>query len=197
MTSNVLQSFSDALAGLASSTRQSLVQVRNGDMGIGAGTIWHSEGLIVTNAHVARQNHVSVILPDGTELSADVIARDREQDLAVLVVEATGLPTIELGDSRQLEAGQWVMAMGHPFGIIGSTSAGVVIGMSKYWQETLPTDREWLVVNLQLRPGHSGGPLVDAQGRLVGINTLMNGLDVGVAIPVHVAKRFVAEALTV
>jgi serine protease Do len=197
MTTTVLQSLSDALAGLASNTRQSLVQVRNGDMSIGAGTIWHAEGLIVTNAHVARRDRLSVVLPDGHELDADVIARDRAQDLAVLVVEATGLPTIELGDSRTLEPGQWVMAMGHPFGIIGSTSAGVVIGMSKHWQETLPSDREWLVVNLQLRPGHSGGPLVDTHGHLVGINTLMNGLDVGVAIPVHVARRFVAEALTV
>lgn len=197
MTTTVLQSFSDALATLANGTRRSLVQVRNGSMGIGAGTIWHSEGLIVTNAHVARQDRVSVVLPDGHELEADVVARDREQDLAVLVANATNLAAIELGDSRKLEAGQWVMAMGHPFGIVGSASAGVVIGMSKHWQEALPANREWLVVNLQLRPGHSGGPLVDTQGRLLGINTLMNGLDVGVAIPVHVARRFVAEALTV
>lgn len=197
MTQNILKNFSNALADLAANTRNSLVQVRNGYEGIGAGTIWHPDGLIVTNAHVARRDYVEIILPDGREVPGQVIARDRKQDLAALVVEEHNLPTIELGDSRQLEAGQWVMAMGHPFGIIGSTSAGVVIGMSKQWQEALPSDREWLVVNLQLRPGHSGGPLVDTNGRLVGINTLMNGLDVGVAIPVHVAMRFVQEALTV
>ena len=196
-TSNILQAFSDELAALATNVRSTLVQVRSGNYGVGAGTIWHPDGLIVTNAHVAHDNDLFVTLPNGQEMPAQIIARDREQDLAAVMVRAHDLPTIALGDSTQLEAGQWVMAMGHPFGIIGSMSAGVVIGMSNQWQSMLPPNRDWVVVNLQLRPGHSGGPLVDTEGRLIGINTMMNGLDVGIAIPVHVAKAFVKERLTV
>lgn len=196
---SVLQQFSDALADLASLTSQSLVQIRSGGRGegIGAGTIWHPDGLIVTNAHVAFQDRLDVILPDGRSLEGQVIARDNRNDLAALYVQAHDLPIIEVGDSREVEPGQWVMAMGHPFGIIGSASAGVIIGMGDRWQETLPQDREWLVANLQLRPGHSGGPMVNTYGQLIGINTLMNGLDVGVAVPVHVAKQFLHSALTV
>lgn len=197
MTQDILQSFSNELADLASKVRRSLVQVRSGNMGIGAGTIWHPEGLILTNAHVAHMGGLEVVLPDGKIHRAQVIAMNREQDLAALAINASALEPIELGDSEALEAGQWVMAMGHPFGIIGSISAGVVIGVGKHWQETLPAHRDWVVVNLQLRPGHSGGPLVDIHGCLIGINTLMNGLDVGVAIPVHIAKAFLKQALTV
>lgn len=198
MTS-ILQQFSDALAGLAGATRQSLVQIRLGEQGegIGAGTLWHPDGLIVTNAHVAYTSDLQVVLPNGQTTRGHVIARDDRNDLAVLYVDAHQLPTIELGDSREVETGQWVMALGHPFGMIGAASAGVIIGMGDQWQETLPQNREWLVANLQLRPGHSGGPMVNAYGQLIGINTLMNGVDVGVAIPVHVAKQFLHDVLTV
>ncbi len=195
----VLQQLSDALANLASTTSRSLVQIHTGEQGqgMGAGTIWHSDGLIVTNAHVAYTNYLQVILPTGQAVVGNIIARDKRNDLAVLYVEAHNLPAIELGDSREVETGQWVMALGHPFGMIGAASAGVIIGMSDQWQETLLPNREWLVANLQLRPGHSGGPMVNAYGQLIGINTLMNGVDVGVAVPVHVAKHFLHRALTV
>ena len=80
--------------------------------------------------------------------------------------------------------------MGHPWGVAGAATGGVVIGVGTDLPEMPLTDREWIAVSLRLRPGHSGGPLVDAEGRLVGINTMMVGPEVGMAVPVHVIKDF-------
>jgi serine protease Do len=191
---NLLQDLDADLAALAAKTQASLVEIHNGRRGHGAGTIWHAEGLIVTNAHVVDRGSVGVVLPDGRDLPARVLARDDECDLAALKIDATGLPAIELGDSRALRAGQWVMAMGHPWGVVGAATAGVVIGTGSAFPEG--PGREAIAVSLHLRPGHSGGPLIDAEGRLVGINVMMQGPDVGLAIPVHVAKNFLRQSLS-
>jgi serine protease Do len=171
------------------------VQISDGQ-GNGAGTIWHPDGLIVTNAHViAGRRSLRVTLADGRTFPAQVLAQDRNRDLAALAISTSGLPTIELGDSRRLQAGQWVFALGHPWGVIGAVTAGIVIGMGSEWPEMPPSGQDWVVVSLHVRPGNSGGPLVDVQGRLVGINTMMTGPEVGVAIPVQVAKSFLRETL--
>jgi S1-C subfamily serine protease len=182
-----------ALGALSATVLPSLVQVRNGRRGAGAGTIWHADGLIATNAHVVGRGPVAVSLPDGSEHPARLLARDDALDLAFLRVDAAGLPVIPLGDSQQLTPGDVVIAFGHPWGVHGAATSGIVIGMGDRLPELARTGREWLAASLHLRPGHSGGPMVDAQGRLVGINTLMNGPEVGVAIPVHVAKRFLRQ----
>ncbi|MBI5667526.1 MAG: trypsin-like peptidase domain-containing protein [Chloroflexi bacterium] len=197
MDNNLLQQLNDALANTIDAVRASLVQIVNG-RGAGAGTIWHADGLIVTNAHVVRGRHgLNVVLPDGRRLPADVIAYDEALDLAALSVPASGLPTIELGDSRQLKPGQWVMAVGHPWGVLGAVTSGVVIGVGAQLPEVgqVQPGREWLALDLHMRPGHSGGPVVDADGRLVGINTMITGPDVGFAIPVHTVKGFLKAAL--
>jgi serine protease Do len=172
---------------------RSLVQVKNGRRGAGAGTIWHPQGLVVTNAHVAGRGPLRVELQDGRTLDAEILAVDRERDLAALRIAADGLPTIQLADSRAVRPGQWVMAVGHPYGVVGSATGGVVIGMGRQWPEMPETKRDWIVVGLHMRPGHSGGPLVDARGRLLGINTMINGPEVGFAVPTHV----VVETLSV
>jgi len=168
--------------------------VHNGQRGHGAGTIWHPNGLILTNAHVAANRNLRVTLADGRTFPAHLLARDPGLDLAALAIDASDLPAIELGRSQQLRPGEWVLALGHPWGQIGAATGGVVIDPCADLPE-METGREWLTVSLHLRPGHSGGPLIDAQGRLVGINTMMNGPDVGVAVPVHVVKRFLRESL--
>ena len=193
----ILEQLSMEMAGLADQVLPSLVQIGDGRQNIGAGTIWHSEGLILTNAHVVDHSSLNVTLTDGQEFSARLIARDPQYDLAALVVDANNLPAIEPGSSKALEAGQLVMALGHPFGVIGAASAGVVIGVGSEWQEDPFSGRDWVMVSLNLRPGNSGGPLVDTRGRIVGINTIMNGPEVGVAIPVDVAKHFLHQSLTV
>jgi serine protease Do len=197
--SKLLEQWNSAMADVVGSVRRSLVQVHNGHGrhgGAGAGTIWHPDGLILTNAHVVRQRSIHVVLPDGQALPARVLAHDRDLDLAALGVEAASLPTIELGDSRRLQPGDWVLALGHPWGVLGAVTAGVIAGTGAHLPEMPLSDREWIAVSLHLRPGDSGGPLVDAAGRLVGINTIMAGPHVGLAVPVHVVKAFLREALS-
>ena len=132
---------------------------------------------------------------DGTRLPARLLAQDSGQDLAALAVNATDLATIELGESRSLQPGQWVVALGHPWGVVGAATAGVVIGFGQGLQGTPPGGQDWIEANLHLRPGYSGGPLIDTDGRLVGINTIMTGPQVGLAVPVHRAKAFLCRAL--
>ncbi len=191
----LLQQVNDELGGLVAGVKRSLVQVQCGERSGGAGSIWHPDGLIVTNAHVVRTRTPQVLLPDGTRLAARVLAHDRHLDVAALSVAKTGLPSIELGDSRAVQPGQWVTALGHPWGIHCAATGGVVIGAGSNLPEMPDDDRELIVVGLQLRPGYSGGPLVDDQGRLVGLNTMMVGPEVGVAVPVQVVKEFLRDRL--
>jgi len=200
---NIFQQLSDQMAGVATQVQNTLVQVTDGRGSIGAGTIWHSDGLIVTNAHVVterdrrglvQQRQLSVILPDGRTLPASILAIDEANDLAALAVNAQDLPVIEPGDSQALRPGEWVMALGHPWDVRDSMTAGVVIGAGNNLPEMQP-GREWIALNLTLRPGHSGGPLVNTDGHLVGINTMISGPEVGFAVPSHVVKNFLKEAL--
>ena len=193
--SELLRQLNDELALVAERARRSLVSISNGRRGAGAGTIWHPDGLILTNAHVVQLHSPHIALPDGRLLAGRVLAHDSNLDLAALRVDASDLPTIELGESKRLRPGDWVLALGHPWGVTGAATAGVVIGMGPP-PEMAVEGREMLHLGLHLRPGHSGGPLVDIQGRLVGINTMMAGPDVGLAVPVHVVKAFLRQALT-
>lgn len=186
---------------VAAAALGTLVRVRN-RAGAGAGAVWHSDedpatghSLILTNAHVIGRRPPQVDLSDGRTFAATVVAADQGLDLAALRIDAAGLAAISLGDSRTLRPGQWVMALGHPWGITGGLTAGVVIGSGRALPEMPLSEREWLALSLHLRPGHSGGPVVDAAGRLVGLNTVMVGPDVGLAVPVHVAKTFLKRAL--
>jgi S1-C subfamily serine protease len=182
------------VAGLTEAVGCSLVQIRNGRRGSGAGTIWHPDGLILTNAHVVGRRSLRVTLPGGETLPARLLAYSKSRDLAALSVDASSLPTIALGDSRQLRPGQWVLAMGHPWGVVGAATVGVIIDLG-IPQELSALGRELIQVDLPLRPGYSGGPLVDVGGRLIGINTMMAGPEVGLAVPVHEVKRFLRRAM--
>lgn len=180
-----------ALSGVAEDVGRSLVQVTNGHRGAGAGIIWNTDGLIITNAHVVRRHSPKVILADGQTVSSRILAVDPDNDLAALEVDAGNLTPAGHGSSRGLKAGQWVMAMGHPWGITGSLTSGIVVGVGS-GLPGMPSDRELVAVSLHLRPGYSGGPLVDAQGRVVGVNTMMAGPEVGLAVPVHVVEVFLS-----
>ncbi len=192
---NLWQHLNQELSFIVEKARRSLVRISNGKQGgTGAGTIWHSDGLIITNAHVVQREPTHVTFPDERKLPAKVLAYDSELDLAALSVAANDLPTIELGNSTMLQAGELVLALGHPWGVSGAVSAGAVINVG------LPPEqpglaREFVQAGLQLRPGHSGGPMVDVQGRLVGINTMITSFEVGLAVPVHVVKKFLRETL--
>ena len=182
----------------SSRTAQALVHVSAGRRGAGAGVVWRSDGLIVTNAHVASRDQAKVLLPDGRWVQGELVARDDHLDLAALRVDADGLTAVELGDSRSLRPGELVFAQGHPWGVAGALTSGVVIGVGSDWPGLVSDgghesgeQRDWLVVNIRLRPGNSGGPVMDAAGRLVGISSIMAGPAVGMAVPVHVVESFV------
>ncbi|MBL8056763.1 MAG: trypsin-like peptidase domain-containing protein [Anaerolineales bacterium] len=195
----ILQQLSQAMAAVTAQARRSLVQLTNGQRGgwpagQGSGILWSPDGLIITNAHVVQRRALTATLPDGRELPARLLAHDAARDIAALQVDAAGLPAIALGDSRALRPGDWVAAVGHPFGVAGAATAGVVIGSGPDLPEQA-RGGEWIAVNLRLRPGNSGGPLVDAGGRLVGVNTLMTGPEAGGAVPVHVVQQFMHEKI--
>ena len=191
----VAQRLNDEMSTVVEPVQRSLVQIRNGGRGAGAGTIWHPDGLILTNNHVIDGGPIRVTLMDGRTVPGRVLARDARLDLAALSISARGLPAITLGESTSLRAGQLVIALGHPWGILGAVAAGAVIGAGDQLPETPTAKGEWIAVSLNLRPGNSGGPLVDSRGRLVGINTMITGPEVGMAVPVHVAKEFLVKAL--
>ena len=193
MPTNILQQLNAEMVNIVNDVRQSLVQVTNGPSGAGAGILWRADGLIITNAHVVRRKSLTVTLPSGRILPAKILARDTERDIAALQVDADHLLAATIGDSHQLQPGQWVFAVGHPWGVTGAATAGVVIGQGRNLPEMRDGKREWLMVSLHLRPGNSGGPLVDSSGRVVGINTIMTGPEVGGAVPVQVVKDFLRD----
>lgn len=191
----VLERVNAAFAGVLDDVSSSVVQVLDESRGAGAGTIWHSDGLIVTNAHVVQRGPLKVALRDGRVLDAKLIARDDQHDLAALAVEANGLPTIQVGSTRMLHSGQWVMALGHPWGVAHAATSGVLIRVGRHTEFPAEAGDDWVVADLHLRPGNSGGPLIDAQGRIIGVNTLMTGPGVGVAVSVEAVKEFLRQAL--
>lgn len=193
--SGVFEQLNSALADVLTDVSASVVQVRDESRGAGAGTIWHSDGLIVTNAHVVHHGPFKVALNDGRVLDAKLLARDEEHDLAALSIDAHDLPTIQIGNTRDLHPGQWVMALGHPWGVANAATSGVLIGVGRQLPELPTASQDWVVADLHLRPGNSGGPLIDAHGRLIGVNTLITGPNVGVAVAVDVVKEFLQRAL--
>ena len=206
MTTLLSQLNSD-LGEVAHKARKSLVQVAAGRRGSESGVILGADGLVVTNAHVVSEGKgrrptrdLRLTLPAGAVVAARLLAKDDGLDVAVLQIEAPDgelpeLHPIELGDSQVLRPGEWVMAMGYPWGVAGAAAGGIVIGAGPDLPESPGIGRDWIAVDLSLRPGYSGGPLVDHQGRLIGMSTMMAGLDVGMAVPVHVIKEFVKEAI--
>ena len=192
--SDLLAQINEQMAAVIDRARRCLVQVHNGRHGAGAGTILHAEGLIITNAHVVKRQSPKITLGDGRTLPARLLTYDEDLDLAAVAVDAQDLPTIELGRRGQLRPGEWVVALGHPWGVTGATTAGMVIDVGRPL-EGLPYRGELIQVGLTLRPGHSGGPMVDGSGRLVGINTMISGPEVGLAVPIHSVKRFLKQNL--
>ncbi|GAB4581488.1 MAG: hypothetical protein Fur0022_42350 [Anaerolineales bacterium] len=186
----MLSRFTDSFADVIARVRQSLVVVQNGPSGAGAGVIW-GEGLILTNNHVAIHAKPSVILPNGRETHAKVIARDPEIDLALLSAEVNGTPALPFADSRQVRPGELVLALGHPLGQRNVVTLGVVSSVDSAEtngaRKSIPIIRSDVV----LLPGNSGGPLVNAAGEVIGINTLVVGGDQGYAIPAHLADAFI------
>ena len=177
------------LDGLAALVRRFTVEIgsRNGGSA-GSGVVWHPDGLIVTNAHVAREPRPRVTFADGSTVEGRLVARDPARDLALVTVDATALPTPTIGDAEALRAGSLVLAFGHPLGVAHALSLGVVHTVT-----TVRGTPRWIAADVRLAPGNSGGPLVDTQGRVVGINAMIAG-GLGLAIPTSVVRAFLRDA---
>jgi serine protease Do len=180
-------------AALVEALQRSVVLVHDG-RGHGSGVVWQSDGLIVTSNHVVEHEHAQVELADGQALPARVVARDAPNDLALLRVTAHDLTAARVGDARELRLGDLILAVGHPFGVRGSATLGIVSGCGgATWMGR--TRRELLQADLALAPGNSGGPLANAEGAVVGIASMVLSPGIAIAVPSHVVRRFVARAL--
>ncbi len=166
--------------------------------GAGTGFIITTDGLIVTNKHVVSDENstYTVATTDGKKFDAQVKARDAFADLAILKIEATGLPVVELGDSDSLEVGQWVVAIGNALGQFqNSVSVGVVSAKDRRLDNQGSTELTGLVqTDATINPGNSGGPLVNLKGQVIGINTAIasttgSSIGIGFAIPVNSVKK--------
>lgn len=180
----------DAFVEMAEQLRRSTVQVRGRGPGGGSGVIWRADGLIITNAHVARGPQAMVELMDGRTLAATVTARDERRDLAALQVDATDLPAALIGDSDALRVGALVLAVGNPLGLTGALTTGVVHAAAS---PDGPRQHGWVRADVRLAPGNSGGPLADAEGRVIGINSMIAG-GLALAVPSNAVERFLRGA---
>ncbi len=174
------------------------VRVRVG-RGVGGGSagVIDAQGLLLTSAHVVEgADRVEAAFADGTEVDADVVGRDPLSDLAVLRARGPVPAPVELGDAARLRVGQLVVAVGNPLGLAGSVTAGIVSALGR----SLPTRSgrvvdEVIQTDAALNPGNSGGVLADAAGRMVGVNTAVAGVGVGLAVPINTTTRDLIRTL--
>ena len=180
-------SMADAIATVAEPLRRATVQVRSRRHGAGSGVIWSADGVIITNAHVVNGSKATVELADGQVLEASVTARNRQRDLVALKVAAIDLPAATIGDASQLRVGELVLAVGNPWGVTGALTTGIIHSVKPHHASP-----HWIQADIQLAPGNSGGPLANAQGEVIGINTMIvNGR--GFAVPSHVVQQFLSH----
>ena len=181
----------EGFGSIAEQLRRSTVQVTAGKLGRGSGIIVSSSGAIITNAHVVRDSPLSVQLWDGSSFPASLQARNVRRDLAVLKIGTANLTPVTLSDSDKLRVGELVIAVGNPFGFMGAVTSGIVHAIGRR-PGLGPT--KWIQAEVQLAPGNSGGPLADARGNVVGVNTMVaDGL--GLAVPSNAVRRLLAGDL--
>jgi serine protease Do len=179
---------------LSDALRRSVVEVQlKGAAGSGFAA---GSDVVVTSAHVVRGDRVQLRLPDGQERSARVRVIDRERDIAILEVPGLGLPTVELRDPGSLRPGEVLYAMGHPLGVRHALSSGVLHGVGPL-PDGYPVAAEirrwvWVQADLRLAPGNSGGPLADAEGRVIGVNALIVG-GLALAVPISEVETLVRQ----
>jgi serine protease Do len=198
---DALDAYSNAVISVAERLAPSVANLRvsrGRRLGGGSAVVITPDGFLVTSAHVVegstRGGRASFV--DGRELSFSVVGSDPHSDLAVLRADADDLVAAELGDAEGLRVGQLVVAIGNPNGFAGSVTAGVVSALGR----SLPTASGRIVDNViqtdaALNPGNSGGALADGRGRVVGINTAVAGVGLGLAVPVNEATRAIVGAL--
>lgn len=166
-------------AGLAEALRRVTVEISGDGGSLGCGVLW-PRGFVVTNAHVIRQPRVTVRLVDGLRVDAGLAARDGAADLAVLRISGSGLPAATLA-TAPTRVGSLVVAVGHPLGIRGALTTGIVHAI----EPIVAGGPSWIQADVRLAPGNSGGPLADVSGAVVGLNAMVVG---GLALAVPISR---------
>jgi len=165
----------------------------------GSGFIISDDGYVVTNAHVIDSAaKIVVTLKDRRELDAKVIGVDESSDIALLKIEAKGLPAVTMGDSSELRVGQWVVAIGAPFGLEHSASQGIVSALARSLNQRNTTYVPFIQTDVAVNPGNSGGPLFDLEGNVVGVNSMIYSRSGGYqgisfSIPADTVKNVVSQ----
>jgi S1-C subfamily serine protease len=178
-TKNALVSFSEAIENVADKVSQSVVSVRSKTRGIGSGVVWTSDGLIVTCNHIVRKlDELEVSFSNGKSFPANAVGNDPYSDIALLKIQANdkndsiSLIPIEIGDSENLKAGQFVLALANPYGEYPSITEGIITSerssLGGGWWGGITNNI--VITDARLNPGYSGGPLVDVEGKMIGLN---------------------------
>jgi S1-C subfamily serine protease len=194
-----LDAYSQIVTTVAERVLPLVAHLRVGQRGSGSAVVLTPDGFLVTSAHVVAAGDGTATFADGRELAYEVTGTDALSDLAVVRVRGGDLPPAELGDADTLRVGQLVVAVGNPMGFTGTVTAGVVSALGR----SLPTRTESatrvvenvIQTDAALNPGNSGGALVDGRARLIGINTAVAGIGLGLAVPINATTRRIIGAL--
>ncbi len=170
--------------------------------GLGTAFVYDAAGFLLTNNHVVEgASDIEVSFPDGRELAAKVVGLDKHTDVAVLKITEQGLPALPLGDSDAIEVGDWVVAIGNPFGLSHTVSAGILSAKDRTRDDVKGLDPSgyfnFLQTDASINPGNSGGPLLNMRGEVVGINSAVraNANSIGFAIPINMVKQLLPMLL--
>lgn len=169
--------------------------------GTGSGFVIDADGLILTNAHVVDgADQVTVTLKDGREFSGEVLGTDPVTDVAVVRIEANGLPTVKVGDSEQIRPGEWAIAIGNPLGLDNTVTAGIISATGRSSADVRVPDKrvDFIQTDAAINPGNSGGPLLNERGEVIGMNTAIIGgaQGLGFAIPINTAQNIANQLIT-
>ncbi|MGI8550859.1 MAG: S1C family serine protease [Dehalococcoidia bacterium] len=180
-------------ATLVERLQASVVLVRDGGPGAGSGVIWEPGGVIVTNYHVAPGERAHVTLHDGREFKATVRLSDQSRDLAILDIQARGLPAAHLGNSDRLRIGELVFAVGNPRGMRGVVTAGIISGLGHRYGRGRRRGEGLIQADVSLAPGNSGGLLATADGRVIGINAMFHMPGLALAVPSNAVTALIGS----
>lgn len=205
LTGDVAKSLSESYVDVAARVAPAVVRIesfgevagRERSLGQGSGVILTEDGMIATNAHVVRRaSRVRVTLVDGRAEDAKVVGLDVDTDLAVVSIEARDLVTAPLRAKEEARVGEWVLAIGNPLGLDHAVTAGIVSGRGR--SASIAAYEDFIQTDAAINPGNSGGPLVDLEGRVIGINTAVanpaaGGQGIGFAIPARMVDEVVSQ----
>jgi len=185
------------LSGPAERLRSSVAQIvtgTNGNGGIGAAIAWTDNGLFVTSAHVIRSPRMIVVTPDGRRVPGELVWQERRRDVAVVRAPEAAMSSVRTADPSAMRPGSLVMAIGHPFGLVEAVSTGVLqsVGELPLEFDFQGKSLRWVQADVRLGPGNSGGPLADADGRVIGVAAMIVA-GMALAVPAPEVEALIAS----